>query len=151
MISAQQINALHSNAMDLASRAFRADIKADYQTAKALFREAFDLERQAAEAVAPDFGAEPSRSVLLRSAASLALDCHEFRETERLVAIALSGNPRALILPISLMLFLMRCVGEHRRLRTCGTFRLRFVRASTLRITNLIQWSGRFRCHGLIC
>ena len=79
--------------MDLASRAFRADINADYLAATTLFREAFDLERQAAEAVAPSFDAEPTRSALLRSAASLALDCQEFRESERLVAIALSGNP----------------------------------------------------------
>ena len=43
--------------------------------------------------VAPDLGAEPSRSVLHRSAASLAEQCGEFREAERLIAVALSGNP----------------------------------------------------------
>lgn len=36
---------------------------------------------------------EPTRSVFYRSAASLALQCEEFRETERLIATALSGNP----------------------------------------------------------
>jgi hypothetical protein len=36
---------------------------------------------------------EPTRSVLLRSAASLAIDCGEFREAERLIAAALSGSP----------------------------------------------------------
>src|SRR5689334_14289473 len=93
MTSITEINALHAKAMELAGRAFQADLHAAYAAAETLFREAFELERQAAEAVAPDHNAEPSRSVLLRSAASLALDCHEFREAERLVAIALSGNP----------------------------------------------------------
>jgi hypothetical protein len=79
--------------MALASEAFQADLHARYSAAESLFRQAFDLERQAAKAVADDHGAEPSRSVLLRSAASLALDCREFREAERLIAIALSGDP----------------------------------------------------------
>ena len=36
---------------------------------------------------------EPTRSVLHRSAASLALECDETREAERLIGRALSGNP----------------------------------------------------------
>ena len=36
---------------------------------------------------------EPSRSVLLRSAASLAFECHELREAERLASQALGGEP----------------------------------------------------------
>ena len=87
-----EINALHSQAMDAAGRAFHADLHGDYATAEMLFREAFESERRAALLVA-DTDTEPTRSVLLRSAASLALDCHEFREAERLVAIGLAGNP----------------------------------------------------------
>jgi len=89
----QQINTLHLKAMEYAGRAFQADIHADYESANMLFREAFDLERQAAELLASDLTAEPTRSILLRSAASLAVDCREFRSAERLVAVALSGNP----------------------------------------------------------
>ena len=37
--------------------------------------------------------AEPSRSILHRSAATLAVDCGEFKAAERLIATALSGNP----------------------------------------------------------
>lgn len=97
MSSAAEINALHSQAMDAAGRAFHADIQGDYATAETLFREAFELERRAAMLLA-DTQTEPTRSVLLRSAASLALDCREFREAERLIAIGLVGNPPA---PIS--------------------------------------------------
>jgi len=80
--------------MDAAGRAFHADIHGDYATAEALFREAFELERRAATALV-DTQIEPTRSVLLRSAASLALDCHDTREAERLIAIGLAGNPPA--------------------------------------------------------
>src|SRR5581483_5712263 len=57
-----------------------------------LFRLAFEAEREAASLVAQQLDLEPTRSVLLRSAASLALECGEVREAERLIATALSGN-----------------------------------------------------------
>jgi hypothetical protein len=93
MSSPAEINALHNKAMDLAGRAFHADIHGDYPTAESLFKDAFDLERRAALLVVDQPNAEPTRSVLLRSAATLAVDCHEFREAERLIALALAGHP----------------------------------------------------------
>ncbi|HEX5271222.1 MAG TPA: hypothetical protein VFW33_12065, partial [Gemmataceae bacterium] len=42
---------------------------------------------------ASDPSLEPTRSVLHRSAASLALECGEYREAERLIATALAGSP----------------------------------------------------------
>src|SRR5690349_14631778 len=93
MTTAAQINVLHSQAMEFAGQAFQANVHGDFRVAEQLFREAFELERTAAEAVAPLHASEPSRSILLRSAASLALDCHEYREAERLIAVALTGNP----------------------------------------------------------
>jgi len=93
MSKASQVNDLHNRAMDAAGRAFHADIHGDYATAETLFQEAFQLEREAALLLVDDTQAEPTRSVLLRSAASLAVDCREHREAERLIAIALSGNP----------------------------------------------------------
>ena len=95
MTSPAQINELHNNAMELAGQALHADLHGDYAGAKSLFKDAFDLERQAALLVVPDANAEPTRSILLRSAATLAVDCHEFKEAERLIAIALSGTPPA--------------------------------------------------------
>jgi len=95
MTKATQVNALHNRAMELAGRAFHADVHGDYSTAETLFRDAFEEERQAALLLADDTDAEPTRSVLLRSAATLAVDCREFREAERLVALGLSGSPPA--------------------------------------------------------
>jgi hypothetical protein len=63
------------------------------QLARERLLQAFDRERQAADRVAGDVSLEPTRSVLHRSAASLALECGALREAERLIATALSGDP----------------------------------------------------------
>lgn len=81
--------------MELAERAFQANIQGDVATAEILLRKAFESERTAAEATAKLPNSEPTRSVLLRSAASLALDCSEYRDAEQLIAIGLAGNPPA--------------------------------------------------------
>jgi len=83
----------HDRAMELADRALEARRRGDEAQARSHFREAFAFERRAAEAIASDLAAEPTRSVLHRSAAALAVQCGEAREAERLIAIALSGNP----------------------------------------------------------
>jgi hypothetical protein len=58
-------------------------------------RSAFEQESQAAALVMDGVDAEPTRSVLHRSAAALAIDCGELQAAERLIAKALSGNPPA--------------------------------------------------------
>ncbi|OUL28633.1 hypothetical protein BV378_07180 [Nostoc sp. RF31YmG] len=88
-----QIQELHKQAMDLAEAAFTIKLRGDLAQAIQLFRQALDKESQAAALIADKLDAEPTRSVLHRSAASLAIDCGEFRLAERLIAIALSGNP----------------------------------------------------------
>jgi tetratricopeptide (TPR) repeat protein len=83
----------HRRAMDLADQALATRRRGDLSGAVALFRQALEHEREAAELVAADGAVEPTRSVLFRSAATLALDCGEIREAERLIAMALAGNP----------------------------------------------------------
>ena len=63
------------------------------EQASQLIREAFENEQTAAELIAHQLDAEPSRSILLRSAATLAIDCGELKAAERLIATALSRNP----------------------------------------------------------
>lgn len=87
------ISRLHTTAMDFAERAFVAVRGGDLATADVLLREAYEREREAAMALISTPEIEPTRSVLLRSAASLAIDCREFREAERLISFALSGSP----------------------------------------------------------
>jgi hypothetical protein len=88
-----KINDLHDQAMEAADQAFLARRKGFIDNANILSRKAFEYEVQAAEILRDDFEAEPSRSVLYRSAASLAMECGEIREAERLISVALIGNP----------------------------------------------------------
>ncbi|MDM9580941.1 hypothetical protein [Nostoc sp. GT001] len=88
-----QIQELHQQAMDLAEMAQVAKPRGDLISASQLSRQAFEKERLAAELIAGNLEAEPTRSVLHRSAATLGVECGEIHTAERLIAIALSGNP----------------------------------------------------------
>jgi hypothetical protein len=88
-----QIKDLHHKAMRLADQADHLRRTGDQEAARARLRMALEYERQAAGLSAPDLSLEPTRSVLHRSAASLALECGEYREAERLIVVALAGSP----------------------------------------------------------
>ena len=88
-----QIQSLHQHAMDLAEAATVARLRGALKQAVQFTRQAFEQETQAAALIASALDAEPTRSVLHRSAASLAIECGEIRTAERLIATALSGNP----------------------------------------------------------
>jgi hypothetical protein len=88
-----QIQTLHKQAMDLAEVAAVARLRGAIEQAAQLTRQAFEQETQAAALIANSLDAEPTRSVLHRSAASLAIECGELQVAERLIATALSGNP----------------------------------------------------------
>jgi hypothetical protein len=90
-----QIQTLHQQAMDLAEAAAVARLRGASEEAVQLMRQAFEQETQAAALIASALDAEPTRSVLHRSAASLAVECGEIRTAERLITTALSGNPPA--------------------------------------------------------
>ncbi len=83
----------HTAAMDLAEAAFLAKLQGDAEQALQLTRQAFESEQAAAALIANQLDAEPTRSVLHRSAATLAVNCGELQAAERLIATALSGNP----------------------------------------------------------
>jgi len=79
--------------MDLAEEASFEQAAGRVDHAKRLYAAAFELERQAADLLDTRMDLEPTRSVLFRSAASLALDCSDPRAAERLLARALAGDP----------------------------------------------------------
>lgn len=85
-------NELHNLAMDYADEAFFAQRQGQYERARECFENAYSAEKSAAEQLA-DTDLEPTRSILFRSAATLALDCGKVREAEKLVAFALAGDP----------------------------------------------------------
>ncbi|MCU0565377.1 MAG: hypothetical protein MUF49_02125 [Oculatellaceae cyanobacterium Prado106] len=89
----QDVDTLHREAMELVDQAVMARQRGDAEAFTALSRAAFTKERAAADLVANQFDLEPTRSVLHRSAAVLAIECQELRDAERLIGRALAGNP----------------------------------------------------------
>ena len=83
----------HHYAMELADKADRAKRLGKYDDAKKFFHEAFQLECSAAMKFKDCPTIEPTRSIFFRSAASLAIECGEYREAERMIAFGLSGSP----------------------------------------------------------
>ncbi|MFN4834070.1 MAG: hypothetical protein ACK6CP_03920 [Pseudanabaena sp.] len=90
-----QVNVLHQEAMNLAELAQVAKLRGEIEQSNHLLRQAFAQESSAAALIANHWESEPTRSVLHRSAASLAIECEEFEIANRLIATALSGNPPA--------------------------------------------------------
>jgi hypothetical protein len=84
--------ALHKKAMDLAEKAVVAKVKNEQPKSKAFFQEAYEAEREAAFAYADKNSTEPTRSVLFRSAAALALNAELYREAEQMACIGISGT-----------------------------------------------------------
>lgn len=88
-----QIDQLHNQAMDLAENAFLAQQQGDKTAFVQLSREAFLLERAAAMLLQNQLDAEPSRSILFKSAAFLAFDAQEYQECRDMITYTLLGKP----------------------------------------------------------
>ncbi len=88
-----KINDLHEKAMEFCDEAFFAKRNGDLDAFAKFSRQALDIETEAANLLKDNFEAEPSRSILYRSAASMAIDCKEYRQAEKLISMALVGNP----------------------------------------------------------
>lgn len=82
---------LHKKAMEYNDKAIIAVSKG--RTAKSYYKKAFECEKKACLLFASSSDAEPTRSVLLRSAASLAMMAGLPEEAEKMIAIGLAGNP----------------------------------------------------------
>jgi hypothetical protein len=88
-----QIQALHEAAMDLAELADVAKLNGEMVTRQDLLRQALDKAVMAAAQIAPQIDAEPTRSLIHRSAASLAIELEEFKIAETMITTALAGHP----------------------------------------------------------
>ncbi len=87
------IEVLHTEAMNLAEKAFIARRQGDKELALSLLEKAYKKEKEAALEQVNDLNFEPTRSILLRSAASLAIQIEAFSEAEKLIGQAFIGNP----------------------------------------------------------
>ena len=87
------LRTLHSDAMDLAEKAMIERARGNHTTAIKHLRKAFHKEEMAARKAVETGVPEPALSILLKSAAHLAVDVGELRHAEKLVASALAGDP----------------------------------------------------------
>ena len=88
------VRELHDEAMDLAHQAMIARCNKDFDRAKEYAQKAYLKERQAAELILPNESAsEPTRSILYRSAGSLAYQSGEFEQAVEMVNKAFEGSP----------------------------------------------------------
>jgi hypothetical protein len=87
------VRELHSEAMRLAQLALIARHRGEYDKAETIARQAYEYENEAAHLVPEGEESEPTRSILFRSAASLAYQCGELLDAQRLIAKGLSGYP----------------------------------------------------------
>ena len=90
----RKVNSLHREAMELSDRSFVARRYGDRDDYLRYTRMALEKEAAAADLMVDD-DIEPTRSVLHRSAATLAWRCEEFQRAKRLIYRALAGNPPA--------------------------------------------------------
>src|SRR5688500_14173251 len=88
-----QISILHNQSMRHAEIAEVSRVLGQSRKYKQNLKIAYEYERQASELACRKSDYEPTRSVLLRSAASLALECGLNNDSEKLIAKALAGNP----------------------------------------------------------
>jgi hypothetical protein len=79
--------------MALLDEANMARIRGDLAASAKYRFEAFETEREAASQVVERTDLETTRSILLKGAAVLALECGEGRAAEKLIAQALAGDP----------------------------------------------------------
>jgi hypothetical protein len=89
----KDIRHLHREAIGFSRRASFALENGDSTEYLQLAAKAFELEREAAMELIQEFDAEPTRSVLLRSAATLAYNIGNYTESQTLIYFALAGRP----------------------------------------------------------
>ena len=86
-------NELHDQAMEFVDKAYLAKRNGQVDLSVEFLQSAFELENQAAQTLQDELNIEPTRSILYRSAASLAIELGKFDDAKNLIDIALSGNP----------------------------------------------------------
>lgn len=79
--------------MALAEEAMHLKRLGDIDASMAKLADALQHEEKAVHSLLKNHTEEPTRSIILQSAASLALDCGNIRRCEQLAGIALSGSP----------------------------------------------------------
>ena len=92
-VDTMSIADLHRAAMEWFDIASEVATVSGCDAARNEYRNAFEFEAEAARRLAPRLDFEPTRSVIHRSAAAIAIRSGDYPEAERLVTVALAGHP----------------------------------------------------------
>lgn len=87
------VQELHNKAIEIADYAFIEKFNGSLERSIELFKEAFSYEKEAAFLAKETNIGEPSISVLLKSASSLAINADLLDEAEKLICLGLYGGP----------------------------------------------------------
>ncbi len=87
------VRQIHQQAIAEVKQANEAYTQGELYAYRANMKNAFELEKKAALLLVNEFQSEPTRSVLFRSAASIALRISEYGEAVDLIRLALTGSP----------------------------------------------------------
>lgn len=87
------IREIHNEAMYKAELGDIQKHQGNFENAQILYAEAYELEKSAATVALNNQKGEPTTSILLKSAAALAMRCNLNRDAEKLIGLALSGDP----------------------------------------------------------
>lgn len=87
------VKEFHKKASELSQKAIVLLASGQEEEANFTYIEAFEYEKKAALVLLDKIEKEPSRSILFRSAAALALKAGLFRDSEQMAACGLAGNP----------------------------------------------------------
>jgi|GEM_PF-1908326 len=91
--TARQLRSVHRQSAIFAQEAWLAKDNGQQDRSLELYSKAYALEKEVASAYVDLKDMEPTRSILLKSAAVLAKECGLFREAEQWLSHALAGNP----------------------------------------------------------
>ena len=86
------VKELHRESMKFIDLALLAKFDNTIDKVKENYLRAFELENEALTLFIQNSNQEPTRSILIRSAANLAILSEQFREAEKLIAIGLAGD-----------------------------------------------------------
>ena len=84
------VTVLHNKAMEFADEALLAKMEGNKDASLSFFEKAFSLEKEAATSIDQK---NDSWYILIRSAASLAINCGRYQDAEALIQMGLSRNP----------------------------------------------------------
>ena len=91
------VTVLHNKAMEFADEALLAKMEGNKEASTSLFEKAFSLEKEAAISIKEKGQKSDSWYILVRSAASLAINCGRYQDAEALIQKGLSGTPPGFI------------------------------------------------------